>query len=78
MQTEYFDCECNSPEHTIRFVYDDSNKENDEVYIEVQMNPYLNIFKRFWVAFKYIFGIKEQGNHWDCFILKKERCRQIN
>ena len=70
--TEYFDCKCSSPEHTLRFVYDE-----DDIYIEIYLRQYRNFFKRIWIAIKYIFGYKCQYGDWDCFILKEDDIQRM-
>lgn len=65
----YFECECGSPEHTLVFRY---NEEDNELYTMVFLNQYRNIFKRIWVAIKYIFGYKSKYGDWDCFVLRPE------
>lgn len=70
MKTEYFTCQCYSCEHTLRF---DIDLEDDpHVYTSVYLNQYRNVFKRIWIAIKYIFGYKCNYGHWDCFELKTE------
>lgn len=74
MQTEYFDCECHSPEHILRVMYDEDDKENnwDCIYIDFQFYPSRNVFKRIFIAFKYIFGIKSNNSPWEDMILKRK------
>lgn len=42
------------------------------MYMEVQLHTCKNIFKRLWVALKYIFGYKCAYGTWDSFIFGKE------
>jgi hypothetical protein len=65
--TEYFECQCTSPEHTISFTDDDN-----EITISYFLNQYHSIFARIWVAIKYVFGYKCQYGHFDVTILKTE------
>ena len=74
MQSHYFDCQCSSPEHTLRFVYD---SEYNELYTEIFLCQNRNIFQRIWVAIKYIFGFKCRYGHWDCWLLRQEDCSQL-
>lgn len=74
MKPEYFTCQCNSPEHTLRFVLD---KEDNEIYTEVYLNQHNNFFKRCWIALKYVFGYTSKYGHWDCFILKNEEAGRL-
>jgi len=74
MQSHYFDCQCSSPEHTLRFVYD---PEYNELYTEIFLCQNRNIFQRIWVAIKYVFGFKCQYGHWDCWMLRQEDCSRL-
>lgn len=74
MHIEYFDCKCLSSEHTLRFVYD---PEDNELYTEVFLSQYRNIFMRIWVAFRYVFGYRCKYGHWDCWLLKAEDCQRL-
>lgn len=67
MKTEYFECICDSSEHVLRVVKDDN-----DIYIEVQLHKHHNIFKRMWLAVKYIFGYESEYGHWDCWIIKNK------
>ena len=69
---EYFECACRSDEHTIKFQLLDVGTDDRpiyEVYTSVFLNRYGNIFKRIWVAIKYVFGYKCKYGHWDCWLL---------
>ena len=71
---EYFECQCTSPEHTLRFNYDE---ENNEITTEIRLIQYHNIFKRIWISIKYIFGYKCKYGIWDCWIMKNEDCKGL-
>ena len=82
LKTEYFDCICSSSDHTIRFVYfadEDGIVDFDDagLYLEVQLVQWRNIFKRIWVAIKYIFGYQCRYGHWDCWELRREDCKKF-
>lgn len=71
LQTEYFECQCFSTEHVLRFIFAVDEKAGDpEVYTEVFLNPWEPWYKRVWKAVKYIFGYKCRYGHWDCTNLK--------
>jgi hypothetical protein len=74
LETQFFDCACHSPEHTLRFIWDD---EDNEIYTEVYLCHYFNFFKRLWVALKYVFGYKCKYGHWDCFILNNKDAQRL-
>lgn len=61
----YLECRCDSPEHVVRVVYDSNRfepEEDPELFIEVQMNPWLPWYKRLAIAFRYVFNQRE-GKH---------------
>lgn len=74
ISTHYFDCKCESPEHTLRFSYD---PEDNEIYTEVFLCQYRNPFQRIWTALKYVFGFKCKFGHWDCWLMKEEDCKRL-
>jgi len=71
---EHFDCICFSNEHTLRFVY---IEEYNELYLDVYLHQYRNIFKRVWVAIKYVFGYKSKYGHWDWWSLRPEDTKRM-
>jgi len=70
----YYECQCESAEHTLRFVYD---PQDNDLYTEVQLVQYRTIFQRILVAIKYIFGYECRYGHFDCTLLKPEDCNGI-
>ena len=72
MQTEYFDCDCYSSEHTLRLIYDPSEYPEESISFNVFLNQYRNFLGRIWIAIKYVFNYKCKYGHWDSFNLKKE------
>ncbi len=68
-QTEFFECICESDEHTLKFRLDVDEKE---FWTSVFLHQYRNFFHRLLVAIKYLFNYKCKDGHWDCFILKPE------
>jgi hypothetical protein len=74
--TEYFDCICHSPEHTLRFVLD-LDTDDPIIYTEIFLNQYRPWYKRIWVAIKYIFGYKCKYGHWDSWELKIEDAKRL-
>lgn len=75
MKSTFFECECYSPEHILRFTYDEEDKE---LYTSIFLCQYRNIFKRFWVAVKYVLGYKCIFGAWDCFIFKNEDIEELS
>jgi len=87
MKTEelFLICDCSSPEHHLNFRFlhfDDERYAGDEtgaIYVSTFLNTYRGIFKRIWIAIKYIFGYKSKYGEWDEIILndeKRERLRR--
>lgn len=69
----YVECRCSSPEHRLVFKLDQlTDHEPPELYTEVHLHQYNNIFKRIWIAIKYIFGYKSKYGHFDCTIFQSE------
>lgn len=74
MVTEFFECACFSDEHTLKFSYD---PDSDEIYTSVFLHQYRNVFKRTWVALKYVFGYQCKYGQWDCFIMQPEDASRL-
>lgn len=68
--TEYYECDCGSDEHTLRFILD-LDEEDPRIYTNVFLNQWHSWYKRVWIAIKYVFGYKCKYGHFDCFILKQ-------
>jgi len=76
LEFEYFDCDCASSEHTLRFLIENDIRFEDwppELYTEVYLNHYESFWKRSIAGIKYIFGYKSKYGHWDCTILRYEQ-----
>lgn len=71
---ELFICQCYNVEHQLIFSYFPDDKE---VYVTVHLIPEYNIFKRIWMAIKYIFGYKSMYGHFDEFIFKKSDANRL-
>lgn len=72
---EYFECRCHSPEHTLRFWFDDDDKFPC-VYASIFLGsaPWP---QRVWNAVKYVFGYKCRYGHFDEFLLRPEDCDRL-
>lgn len=64
-KSDYIECDCASADHVIRFVYT-KYPDEPELYMEVQLHQYRNIFQRIWLAIKYTMGYKSRYGMWDC------------
>jgi hypothetical protein len=74
MATEFFECQCYSDEHTLKFTYD---PQDDELYASVYLSQYRNFFQRIWTAVRYVFGYRSRYGHWDCFTLQREDAERL-
>ena len=70
----YYECACLSPDHRLVFQYD---LEANELYTEVFINSHPSIFKRLWLAIKYIFNSSCRYGHFDCFTSKPEDVKKM-
>lgn len=60
-------CKCDCLEHQIAVNIDEDN----EVWMRFKLNSEVNIFKRIWIAIKYIFGHTSKYGEFDCFEFRK-------
>lgn len=72
--TEYFECKCSTPEHTLRFWFEE---EDSEFYISTFLDelPFRN---RLWLGLKYILGYKCRYGHFAEFILNPEDAGRLS
>lgn len=70
----YLECACSSVEHTLRFVLD---KDDDEIYVEMHLNPCLPWYKRVWQAVRYVFGYRCKYGHWNCTVINREGAKKL-
>ena len=75
----YIECMCHSTEHVFKIMTDNhyTKKDYPEMTVEVQLNQYRNIFKRIWVAIKYVFGYQCKYGHWDCTMLAPDEVERL-
>jgi hypothetical protein len=73
--SKYLECRCSSPEHTLRFFFDD-DPEFPCVYAAVFLanDPW---HRRVLTGLKYILGYKCKYGHFDEFMLKPEDCDSL-
>jgi hypothetical protein len=70
----YFECKCNSDEHTFKFEYFSSD---GELYLSVFLNDWEPWYKRVWKAVKYVFGYKCKYGHWDTTVLDTDTTTRL-
>ena len=71
-------CDCGSYEHQL-FVYTDGDFSDNhrEVIISPHLITYNNVFKRIWVAIKYIFCYKSKYGAWDEIVITKRNYQPL-
>jgi hypothetical protein len=74
MKSIFMECQCTSSEHTLKFIYDEEDKE---LYTTIYLCQYRNIFKRILVAIKYVLGYKSRYGAWDCFLFKSSDIEKL-
>lgn len=62
-------CDCGSIEHQL-VIYKDTD-DPEEVIISIHLNSWTPIWKKIWVAIKYIFGYRSRYGHWDSMVITK-------
>lgn len=67
----YFECQCDSREHTLRFIFDPNDQNDSNLWTEVYLWPY-TFWKRVWIGLKYIAGYQGKYGSWDCTLLRRE------
>ena len=73
--TYFFECQCGSDEHTMRFTLDVS-EEDPTIYTSVFLNEW-SFMKRIWIGIKYIFGYKCIYGHWDNWLMCDEDAKRL-
>lgn len=61
LETEFFECECHTPEHVVQFTFD---PEDGELYMTVFLWKWA-FWKRVWIAIKYVFGYTSKFGDFD-------------
>lgn len=69
MELHHFACQCQTPEHTIRFEYD---PEDEELYVSVSLICNQTFFRRVIDGVRYIFGYRSRYGMFDCTLLCEE------
>lgn len=75
MNQEYLECSCYSPEHTLKFVFDD-DPDFPSLYAYVFLSEEV-WYRRLWKALKYAMGYKCRYGHFDEFIMKHDDCDRL-
>jgi len=77
-RSEFFQCSCYSPDHTVCFSLVDIPEEKAvELYSEIQLTQYRGFWKRLWLAIKYVLGYKSVYGYWDCWLLQRQEAERL-
>ncbi len=61
----YFRCDCGSLEHMFNLEYFEHDEDMPELFLNVELTTYKNIFQRIWGAILYVIGHKSRYGVWD-------------
>jgi hypothetical protein len=53
------------------------NREEKEIFVQIHLTSYENVFKRILTAIKYIFGYKSRYGSWDCVVLDEKTQKEL-
>lgn len=79
-EIHYVECQCSCSDHVIRFVYSQTIAEplyEPDLFLEVQLSQFNNVFRRIWIAVKYICGVKNNCGNWGETLIGIEQADQI-
>jgi len=68
-------CACHSFEHQI--IFSVLEEDTPEMSVNTHLITHKNVFKRIWVAIRYVFGYKSRYGEWDEFIFKLENIEDL-
>lgn len=74
--TDILLCSCGSHEHQI-IIHKDIDDDVKSVSIHYHLTTYRNIFKRMWIAIKYVFGYKCKYGEWDSIIIDENNYKPL-
>ena len=67
-------CSCNDPSHMLHFYY---NEEDNDLIVTTVLRTEKNIFKRIWIALKYIFGYKRLMCEFSDTLLEENKIKEL-
>ena len=77
ISTHYFECQCGSDEHTLKFTLCTEYDEPPEIYTSVFLNEWEPWYKRAWNVVRYICGYKCKYGHFDCWLMRPEDVERL-
>ncbi len=76
MEKIYFECECGSTQHLVKF-----DRDENCVVLYIQLNEwgtsYKRFFRRTWEAIKYTFGFQNRWGVWEEVWLNTDKVKQL-
>ena len=73
--TEYFECDCGSDEHTIRFTLD-LDEDCPTIYTSQYLTP-MPFRKRLWMGLKYIFGYRSRFGEFGNYLMRPDDAERL-
>lgn len=70
-------CDCKNPEHQLVLTADVDKEWGSFISVETHLTTYRNIFKRVWVAVKYVFGHRSKYGEWDDVLIDPTEAERI-
>lgn len=77
LKTHHVVCSCYSSEHILQFTYCDDMDDDEVLWTSVQLRQYRSIWKKLWVAIKYVLGHDSRFGAWDCTSLSVSEARKL-
>ena len=77
LEVHYTACNCGSPDHIVRFSYDNEMEGDELCWIEVQLRQWRPFWKRIYVAIRYVLGYESRYGHWDCATIDLKEGRKL-
>jgi len=79
MESNYFDCQCGSAEHTLRFSLETWEDEDvsGEICVQVHLRQHYKWYQRIYMAIRYIFGYQSKYGMYDCTLLQQEEYARL-
>ena len=72
-----FVCTCDSDEHQFNFRYFKEDCVDGLMYCTVHLSPSRSIFKRCWLALKYVLGYRSKYGDYAEIILDREKVKEL-
>src|SRR5271165_3914045 len=79
LKSDYFECVCNIPEHTLRFsrFVDKEDPVDWEIYVEIFLSSYYPWYRRAWIALLYVLNVKQKTGSFDGTVLDENTATRL-